>query len=89
MRNRWPEIAANVDYDESFQPVPWRHRAPGDAGHILGSASIELEVEEHGRKENAACGSRAILAGATCPCCATRCCQTKIDYLVMECNLRR
>ena len=42
-----------------------------DAGHILGSASILLELAENGRGAGACC-SRAISAMAVGRCCATR-----------------
>ncbi len=39
-----------VQYDESFVPVPGVTARLADAGHILGSAGVELEIEEKGRK---------------------------------------
>jgi metallo-beta-lactamase family protein len=40
----------DVRYDEPFEPVPGVVARLRDAGHILGSAAMELEVEEHGQK---------------------------------------
>jgi metallo-beta-lactamase family protein len=37
-------------YDEPFEPVPGVLARYRDAGHILGSAGMELEVEEHHQK---------------------------------------
>jgi len=37
-----------VDYDEEFEPVPGVRARLVDAGHILGSAAIVLDVEEKG-----------------------------------------
>ena len=39
-----------VDYDEPFEPVPGVVARFIEAGHILGSAAIALEIEEQGRK---------------------------------------
>jgi len=39
-----------VDYDEAFEPIPGVTARFIEAGHILGSAAISLEVEEKGRK---------------------------------------
>ncbi|MBM3151089.1 MAG: MBL fold metallo-hydrolase [Chloroflexi bacterium] len=38
-----------VAYNESFTPVPGVQAKLVDAGHILGSASVSLRIEEHGR----------------------------------------
>ena len=39
-----------VNYDQPFEPVPGVEARLLDAGHILGSAAIVLDVEENGRK---------------------------------------
>ncbi len=39
-----------VDYDQPFEPVPGVVARFVEAGHILGSAAISLEIEEKGRK---------------------------------------
>ncbi len=39
-----------VDYDQSFQPVAGVTARLVEAGHILGSAAVALELEEKGRK---------------------------------------
>ena len=39
-----------VNYDQPFEPVPGVNARLLDAGHILGSAAIVLDVEENGRK---------------------------------------
>jgi len=51
------EDAANVaqyfvcsDYGETFQPIPGVTARLLDAGHILGSAAVALDIEENGRK---------------------------------------
>jgi len=39
-----------VDYDQAFEPVPGVTARLVEAGHILGSAAVALELEEKGRK---------------------------------------
>ncbi|MBI5840125.1 MAG: MBL fold metallo-hydrolase [Chloroflexi bacterium] len=39
-----------VDYDVEFEPVPGVIARFVEAGHILGSAAVSLEIEEKGRK---------------------------------------
>jgi metallo-beta-lactamase family protein len=39
-----------VDYDQPFEPVPGVVARLVDAGHILGSASVVLDIEEQGRR---------------------------------------
>jgi metallo-beta-lactamase family protein len=48
------QLAANlfrgVDYGQNFEPIPGVVARFSEAGHILGSASVFLEIEENGRK---------------------------------------
>jgi metallo-beta-lactamase family protein len=39
-----------VNYDQTFEPVPGVTAKLVDAGHILGSAAVVLDIEENGRK---------------------------------------
>ena len=39
-----------VEYDQRIKIAPGIHARLVDAGHVIGSASIELTVEEHGRQ---------------------------------------
>jgi metallo-beta-lactamase family protein len=39
------------DYDQAFEPVPGVTARLVDAGHILGSAAVVLDIEEKGRKQ--------------------------------------
>ncbi len=39
-----------VDYDAPFEPIPGVTARLIDAGHILGSAAVSLEIQEAGRK---------------------------------------
>ncbi len=41
---------AGVDYEQAFEPIPGVIARFHEAGHILGSASVSLEIEEKGRK---------------------------------------
>jgi metallo-beta-lactamase family protein len=44
------ELFRGIRYDEAFEPFPGVTARFVEAGHILGSAAISLEVEERGRK---------------------------------------
>jgi metallo-beta-lactamase family protein len=44
------KLFRGVNYDEAFEPIPGVVARFFDAGHILGSAAISLEIEERGRK---------------------------------------
>jgi metallo-beta-lactamase family protein len=39
-----------VDYDQAFEPIPGVVARFIEAGHILGSAAVSLQIEENGRK---------------------------------------
>jgi len=44
------DLFHGVDYDEPFEPVPGVTARLVEAGHILGSAAVSLEIEEKGKK---------------------------------------
>lgn len=44
------DLFRGVNYDEFFEPVPGVRARLVEAGHILGSAAVSLEIEEKGRK---------------------------------------
>ena len=44
------DLFRGVDYDKQFEPLPGVIARFVEAGHILGSAAISLEIEEKGRK---------------------------------------
>ena len=44
------ELLRGVRYDDAFEPMPGVLARFVEAGHILGSAAISLEVEERGRR---------------------------------------
>lgn len=43
-------LLKDISYEQEFEPIPGVLARFHDAGHILGSASIELEIDEHGKK---------------------------------------
>jgi len=73
-----------IDYHQVFEPVPGVMACFVDAGHILGSASIVLDIEEHGKKTrlwySADIGRDGLplMKDPTLPEC--------VDYLLMECT---
>ncbi len=74
-----------ISYDESFEPIPGVIVRFVEAGHILGSAGISLEVEEKGRKVNLWFSGDIgrydlpLLRDPILP-------HGKVDYLMMECT---
>lgn len=44
------ELFKGLDYNEAFEPIPGVIVRFVEAGHILGSAGVSLEIEEKGRK---------------------------------------
>lgn len=71
-------------YDEPFEPIPGVIARLVDAGHILGSAAIELDIEEKGRKLrlwfSGDIGRRKL------PLIRDPILPDKPDYLIMECT---
>ena len=73
-----------VMYGERFEPIPGVTARLVDAGHILGSASVELEIEEKGRKLSlwfsGDIGRRhlPLLRDPVLP--------DRADYMIMECT---
>ena len=47
--NRAAQFFQSVDYDSAFEPAPGVVACFIEAGHILGSAAVALEIEEKGR----------------------------------------
>jgi len=45
-----PPLFSEVEYDEPFEPVSGVTARLVDAGHILGSAAVVLDIEENGKK---------------------------------------
>lgn len=74
-----------VDYHQPFEPIPGVIATLYDAGHILGSASVHLEIDDHGKKRtlwfSGDIGRRdlPIIRDPTLP-------PESIDYMIMECT---
>lgn len=72
------------DYKYSFEPVPGVVATLVEAGHILGSAGVILELEEHGRKV------RLMFSGdigrLDLPILRDPVLPEDVDYLIMECT---
>ncbi len=73
-----------VDYDAPFEPVPGVAARLVEAGHILGSAAVVLEIEEKGRK------FRLWFSGDIgrykMPLLRDPVMPTAADYMIMECT---
>lgn len=73
-----------VHYEEEFEPVPGVKARLLDAGHILGSAGIELEIEEKGRKFKL--WFSGDIGRLKLPLLRDPVLPVDIDYLMMECT---
>jgi len=73
-----------MDYEEPFEPVPGVRAQLVDAGHILGSAAVSLEIEEKGRK------IRLWFSGdigrRNLPLVRDPILPEQADYMIMECT---
>lgn len=71
-------------YDEEFEPVPGVKVRLRDAGHILGAAGVELDIEEKGRK------LRLWFSGdigrLNLPLVRDPVLPEDVDYMMMECT---
>jgi metallo-beta-lactamase family protein len=78
------ELFRGVDYDQPFEPVPGVIARFIEAGHILGSAAVSLEIEEKGRK------IRFWFSGDIgryhLPLLRDPVLPADVDYLLMECT---
>lgn len=72
------------DYNRPFEPVPGVIATLVEAGHILGSAGVVLELEEHGHKV------RLMFSGDVgrldLPILRDPVLPEDVDYLIMECT---
>jgi metallo-beta-lactamase family protein len=77
-------LLCRVDYSQRFEPVPGVTARFIEAGHILGSAAISLEIEEKGRK------IRFWFSGDIgrykLPLLRDPILPDNVDYLLMECT---
>jgi metallo-beta-lactamase family protein len=74
----------SVEYEEEFKPLPNVYARLVDAGHILGSAAVALDVEEQGRR------IRVWFSGdigrRNLPLIRDPILPRAADYLIMECT---
>jgi len=82
IRAAWQLVG--IDYNHAFQPIPGVTATLVEAGHILGSAGIVLELEEQGQKV------RVMFSGdigrSDLPLIRDPVLPKDIDYLIMECT---
>lgn len=82
--SRVPEYMRGHDYDQVFEPIQGVKAEFVEAGHILGSAGVVLEINENGRKKrlmfSGDIGRRdfPILRDPRMP--------VDVDFLIMECT---
>lgn len=82
MRAAWQLVG--VEYDHSFEPLPGVKAKLIEAGHILGSAGVVLELEENGNR------LRLMFSGDIgrfdLPILRDPVLPENVDYLIMECT---
>jgi metallo-beta-lactamase family protein len=82
VRAAWQLVS--VDYNQSFEPIPGVKTNLIEAGHILGSAGVLLDIEEKGRKV------RLMFSGDIgrndLPLLRDPVLPEDADYLIMECT---
>jgi metallo-beta-lactamase family protein len=72
------------DYDQPFEPVPGVVATLVDAGHILGSAAVMLDIEEQGRKVRL--WFSGDIGRRNLPLIRDPILPSRADYLLMECT---
>lgn len=81
---RVAEQLEELDYDTAFEPIPGVTARFHDAGHILGSASVSLDIRENGRS------FRLWFSGdigrEKLPLLRDPVMPENVDYLLMECT---
>jgi metallo-beta-lactamase family protein len=73
-----------VDYDQDFEPLPGVKARLVDAGHILGSAAVSLEIEEKGRKVRL--WFSGDIGRVNLPLVRDPVLPSGADYMIMECT---
>jgi len=73
-----------VDYDEEFEPMPGVRARLVDAGHILGSAAVVLEIEDEGEKKRL--WFSGDIGRLKLPLMRDPVMPENVDYLIMECT---
>jgi metallo-beta-lactamase family protein len=74
----------SVDYDQRFEPIPGVVAHLVDAGHILGSAAVVLEIEEKGRKLSL--WFSGDIGRRNLPLLRDPVLPEQADYMIMECT---
>ena len=81
---RVPSLFKEVGYNQPFEPIPGVQATLVDAGHILGSAAVVLEIQEGGKK------TRLWFSGDigrfNLPLIADPVLPKDVDFLIMECT---
>ncbi|MBL8061557.1 MAG: MBL fold metallo-hydrolase [Anaerolineales bacterium] len=75
---------AGVDYNEAFEPIPGVVARFYEAGHILGSACVSLEIEEKGKKTHL--WFSGDIGRYKLPLLRDPVLPTHADYMIMECT---
>ena len=73
-----------VDYQQPFVPIPGVVARFVEAGHILGSAAISLEIDENGRKTHL--WFSGDIGRYHLPLLRDPVLPIKVDYMIMECT---
>ncbi len=74
----------SMDYGQQFEPIPGVVAHLSDAGHILGSASVVLEIEERGRKISL--WFSGDIGRRNLPLLRDPVLPEQADYMIMECT---
>lgn len=75
---------SGVDYVEAFEPIPGVVARFYEAGHILGSAGVSLQIEEKGRKIHL--WFSGDIGRFKLPLLRDPVLPTQADYMIMECT---
>jgi len=81
---RVPELFVRKGYDEPFEPVRGVIARFVDAGHILGSAAVVLDIEENGQKKRL--WFSGDIGRDRLPLLEDPVMPEDVDYLLMECT---
>lgn len=73
-----------INYNESFSPVPGVEVKFFDAGHILGSAAIRLDIDDQGVKKSI--WFSGDIGRQDLPLITSPVLPSDVDYLLMECT---
>lgn len=73
-----------VNYDQAFEPIPGVTAKLVDAGHILGSAAVVLDIQENGRRVRL--WFSGDIGRLKLPLLRDPVLPDRADYLVMECT---